>query len=217
MSDITITVQQSGPKYLAETTDSNYESDNGVDWRRRVSHHVPLSLTFQDELRQALIRHLDTTTEPQRANVVEREIVIPSEGDYVQWAEHNGPNARSFGWLSNPLKVTGVDNEEKCFYHGNDLPTAWYFSNYGYTIVPAPTPEREVFTGDPSTWGKGWYREVLNSGYMSGILVSEDGGYVWIGKSGSTNSSNSGWTTTFKYRRISDNPSKAVKWEGGEG
>lgn len=165
----------------------------------------------------ALRDHLDTTTEPQRAKVVEREIVIPSEGDYVQWAEHNGPNARSFGWLSKPLKVTSVDNEEKCFYHGNNLNTAWYFSNYGYTIVPDPTPEPEVFTGPPDKWGKGWYRE---AGGRIMVFVGVDKEWASVAEFGPVRGSLSGgyiYSSVCKFHRISDNPADGVKWEGGEG
>lgn len=154
----------------------------------------------------ALREHLDTTAEPQRAKV----------GDWVEVSTRhiNG----SYCEAGVPYKVMTADEGDGQIRV--DIPVAGWLGHTDYTIVPDPTPEPEVFTGDPSAWGEGWYLEVggkevvfvdcsgewaavLVVGYMGGVRGSISNGTLFKNKQ--------------KFHRISDNPADGVKWEGGEG
>lgn len=131
-----------------------------------------------------------TTGTPQRAKVGDRVL-----------SSYTGKEYTVAG-----ADIHGVWGETWHLFHGN------------YTIVPQP--ERETFTGDPSKWGKGVYREVTGQGqYLSSVIVAEDGGYMWCSMDKRYLYTNkSSWTTTFTYHRISDDPSSFINpalLEGG--
>ena len=153
----------------------------------------------------AHIKHLDTTAEPQRAKV----------GDWIRVDYDHAYAPRGSVW-----KIDSVSNGIPYAFRDKDTSEMWGFSG-DYTIVPDPTPEPEVFRGNPRNkkWGSGWFR---NQEGTETILVGGDGSWARIGSDGivwGIGDHRSGGCSydPNTYHRISDNPAKGVKWDGGEG
>ncbi len=195
MSNITITQQQSGPKYLATEVGmtGRYESEDGIHWKWKYNQNVSVSDQYQDTLRQALIRHLDTTAEPQRAKV----------GDLVR-VEYDHP----FVERGSVWKIVKVgDSGTPYAYRKGSETLFWGFSG-DYIIVPepVPAPAPKTYTGNPKDWEEGVYASTAKD---IAVVVRRNG--RWLGIDDTDYIYSQDYSFVSDFHRISTDPASAVR------